>query len=123
MPEQDPNLFRDGHERRMRELEQELEVARRQAEIEKARAEAVVSHLATENHELRQHSRVPQAVPRRRMSWPRRIWLLLHALISGMSLLVIRLLSCGFMLLLGLLAFAFWPEISAWLQSQFSLPQ
>ncbi|MEZ5337240.1 MAG: hypothetical protein R3F46_03165 [bacterium] len=121
MPEQDPNLFRDGHERRMRELEQELEVARRQAEIEKARAEAVVSHLAAENHELRHRSRAPQAVPRR-MGWPRRIWLLLHALLSGMSLLVIRLLSCGF-LLLGLLAFAFWPEISAWLRTQFSLPQ
>ncbi len=94
----------------MREMERELEIARMQAEIERARAEAVVSHLAVENQQL-QTARPPlrQTQPR-----PRRnaIWRLAGHLVARLGSMVLGLVSCISFLVLLLLVYAYWPEIS-----------
>ncbi|MCB1186149.1 hypothetical protein KDL29_03190 [bacterium] len=109
---QDPQVHSSGHARRMRELEEELEVARRQAEIEKARAEAVVSHLVVENHELRRQG---PAIPAQQSDRkPRRNtgWMLAGRLAASVSSMLLGLLSCVTFLLFAVLVWAYWPEIS-----------
>ena len=102
----------------MEELEQELEIARKQADIERARAEAVTSHLATENQQLRSRQApvVQRPVPRR--SRASILWRLAGHLVGRMGSLLLSLISClGFLLLL-LLLWAYWPEIASLLRPE-----
>lgn len=97
----------------MQELEQELEEARKQAQIERARAEAVAQHLITENRQIR--NQPPQAMQRPVQSRRNTLWMLAGHLIGRLGSAFLGLVSCLTFVLLALLTWAYWPELSSML--------
>jgi hypothetical protein len=106
-------VYRSGHERRMLELEEELEVARKQAEIERARAEAVTQHLVTENQQIRQRTVASAGRPSQYRANPN--WRLVGHLIGRLGSAILGLISCLTFVVMVLLIWAYWPELSSML--------